>query len=889
MNERSTPGTDAFAISEATLFGLPGEIIARGWTASPDLVTSVRIRIDGQLIGATALNAARPDIAAKLGQPVTPFHGFQFQGRASQTIAAGQAVEVIFMSRDGKPLETLTRRIEQRDRLDAVEADYDFDSRQLRLKGCLFPARQLRSMAVVFARGTSHDIRHLFEHRPEDCARDPEKRALYSGFRDRISFVGEGDVRNAQLRLEFTDGSHRLWSFPPDLIRFNSPEAAIETVAFDWVNARMEIKGWYRSYTPVTGLDLRLNGQTVHGFPIFAPSDRIQKALGFRGVMAQEFSISGPLDFLLTDPDAVFLGDVTGELRLRSREDTLMEESFPRLTVRRNWAKITLAQFDRRNNVLQIDGTIAGPLTPALGQLILNGRRIDAPLPLQVNLVGGKGDFSWTHEINGVLPPTGEIALELFDTAGTVVGSVAHPAAQCMTVSRHGAVDGHAEAALAKKLLESYAALPAVPEPSVCFVLQGAATGVGSGGGVRRLTDLMESFHDVGYTTILIDRSDPWNLLKWPDEYRRLRRICDRHLMIPQSAKRHMTGLLAEMVEQGSFKTPKNFKIDGKTIPELLRMPPKKLGNDGLMARVDPEFNILAATLANGLAPKVVISSYAWSGPLHDLLHPSIHGMIDTIDVQSLRATIFAEAQAILGPEAVPDQEKFAVSVDEEIGFLSSAQSLITINRSEQDFLCGYISPAKVVYAGVSARGENSLPHSDPTRRRVLFVGNLYEPNVDGANLLLRQIWPAVLERIPDAVLTLCGRVCSGLTDPALPSVEFLGPVEDLVSQYAAATLTLNPIRFGTGVSVKLVETLTMGRCIVSTPVGARGFEEAARSGALEIAELDDFAAAICRLLEDPAQRHAMEAAARSFAQEALSPSVVHSDLFNLIESKLYY
>jgi glycosyltransferase involved in cell wall biosynthesis len=263
--------------------------------------------------------------------------------------------------------------------------------------------------------------------------------------------------------------------------------------------------------------------------------------------------------------------------------------------------------------------------------------------------------------------------------------------------------------------------------------------------------------------------------------------------------------------------------------------------------------------------------------------------MIDTIDVQSLRGAVFAEAQATFGAEAVPELAKYAVTLNEELAHLSAAGSIIAISQAEHAFLCRHIAPQKVVHAGMSARSTAALPPSSPDSRRVLFVGNSYEPNIDGIRTFLREVWPAILARIPEARLAICGRVAADLAVPDVAGVDLIGPVEDLADAYREAAVAINPIRFGTGLSVKVIETLAMGRCMVSTPVGGRGFETAAAAGALEIVGLDDFADRICTLLLDPAARAAMEAAALDYARRALAPEVVHADLFNLVESRLFY
>lgn len=892
MNE--TTGVSAekladFAISEATQFGLPDEVIVRGWAADPRAVASVRVRIDSHPVGTTPLNAERPDVAAKLGHPRLPMHGFILQGRCAAPLLARRSVEVTFVGRGGQPLATLSRAIVQSHRLDKLEAVYDSDSRQFRIRGCVFPAEQLRRIAVVLGNGSAHTIRNIFQYRPDGVASDPRRRTLYSGFHDRVPFAGEGDVRNAQLKLEFLDGTSKFWPLPPGLVRMNAPDAEIEEIRLDWLRDHAEVRGWFRSYTPVTGITLHANGQRLHGIPAVGPSERIQTELGYRGQMAQEFRLSGPLDVVAGNAAALFAGEVEMSMQLTSRDEVLLSLTAQHPRLNRSWGRIGLMMFDRRNDVFHCSGTIAGPILPVTAQLSVNGRALDKPLPVEARLTVGRGFFSWTHTINGAIPPTGQIKLEFFGAAGESVGALIQSSATCLRVSRHGAVDGLNEGGLADRLLGIYAEPPQLPGASVCFVFQGTASGAGAGGGLRRMTDLMESFHDAGYATVLIDRSEPWSALKWPEQYRRLRRICDHHIMVPQAAKRPLFDKLGALVKAGKFPTPADFKVGGQTMADLMAKPPQRASTEGMNARIDPLFNLIAACLVNALAPRVAVTSFVWSGGFHRFLHPSVHGMIDTNDVQALRAQVFADAQEAFGPEAVPDLAKYDVKLDEEIALLSAAGSVIAISRDEHAFLCEHIAPQKVVYAGMSARIAMALPPSAPDSRRILFVGNSYEPNSDGISVFLREVWPAVRARVPGVRLAVCGRVAADIADAATEGVELLGPVEDLAAEYHKAALALNPVRFGTGTSAKLVETLAMGRCMVSTPTGARGFEAAAEAGALAVAGLEAFAERICALLLDPAARAAMETAALRFAARELAPEVVHADLFNLLESRLYY
>ena len=97
----------------------------------------------------------------------------------------------------------------------------------------------------------------------------------------------------------------------------------------------------------------------------------------------------------------------------------------------------------------------------------------------------------------------------------------------------------------------------------------------------------------------------------------------------------------------------------------------------------------------------------------------------------------------------------------------------------------------------------------------------------------------------PDARLLLVGQWCGG-RGPSDPRVRKLGYVEDLRPLYAAADIGLNPVTYGSGASVKVIEYLAAGLRVVSTAAGMRGYEQL--SGRIHKAELGDFAAAIATL-----------------------------------------
>ena len=118
------------------------------------------------------------------------------------------------------------------------------------------------------------------------------------------------------------------------------------------------------------------------------------------------------------------------------------------------------------------------------------------------------------------------------------------------------------------------------------------------------------------------------------------------------------------------------------------------------------------------------------------------------------------------------------------------------------------------------------IPATDPSGPRppvALFVGAVNPPNVDALDWLLAEIWPLVRGARPDARLRVVGRVAERAGVPWPEGAEAVGFVDDLAPEYAGAAVVLAPIRFGSGVKIKLVEGLAQGLPGVATPAGAEG------------------------------------------------------------------
>ncbi len=152
---------------------------------------------------------------------------------------------------------------------------------------------------------------------------------------------------------------------------------------------------------------------------------------------------------------------------------------------------------------------------------------------------------------------------------------------------------------------------------------------------------------------------------------------------------------------------------------------------------------------------------------------------------------------------------------------------------------------------------------------RLLFVGHLGVPhNVDSAQVLAREVLPAVRARRPDATLRLVG------ADPAPavralhapPGIVVTGFVPDLATEFAAAHAFVAPLRFAAGVQNKIIESLAAGVPVVTSSIAAAGL---GATGERDLWVADDpgaMAERVLDLLGDEAARAALGRRGREFA-----------------------
>ncbi len=170
------------------------------------------------------------------------------------------------------------------------------------------------------------------------------------------------------------------------------------------------------------------------------------------------------------------------------------------------------------------------------------------------------------------------------------------------------------------------------------------------------------------------------------------------------------------------------------------------------------------------------------------------------------------------------------------------AVAAITEEDSQRLRELGCRQPVALVPAAVEMASFQPDPSVKAQPRTVFMIGSLnWLPNLEGLDWLLREVWPTINAELPELELHVAGTgTPPHLLTPRSDNVFMHGFVDSAAAFMRQYDLMLVPLLSGGGMRVKIIEGMALGKCMLSTTIGAEGI--AVRDGH-DIVLRDDAAA----------------------------------------------
>lgn len=225
--------------------------------------------------------------------------------------------------------------------------------------------------------------------------------------------------------------------------------------------------------------------------------------------------------------------------------------------------------------------------------------------------------------------------------------------------------------------------------------------------------------------------------------------------------------------------------------------------------------------------------------------------VFDMVDFHYIRMK--READLRNDKKILAEANKF---LDIEIENCKKADQIIVISETDKtNLLPFYKEASKMIVIGnihdVIKNNPNSLRFNE--RKDLLFVGSFeHLPNIDALFYLKNEIMPLVWRTNPEIKVVVIG---SKPTPEVLnlndANFNVLGYVSDLSAYFNTARLFVAPLRYGAGIKGKIGQSMEFKLPLITTEVGAEGFDFGSLKTSMVASTAEDFAQKINVLYND--------------------------------------
>jgi glycosyltransferase involved in cell wall biosynthesis len=165
----------------------------------------------------------------------------------------------------------------------------------------------------------------------------------------------------------------------------------------------------------------------------------------------------------------------------------------------------------------------------------------------------------------------------------------------------------------------------------------------------------------------------------------------------------------------------------------------------------------------------------------------------------------------------------------------------------------GNTRPVHVSQTGIDS--SVLIPNSKNLNHPTLFhIGSLeWSPNQEGLIWFFENCWDAIREKYPDLEFFVAGRNAPPWFQKMLnlPNVVFKGEVADAYEFMNSKSIMVVPLFSGSGMRIKIIEGMALGKPIVTTPVGTEGISTTSGENIIVITDADGFVQSISDLIEN--------------------------------------
>ncbi|MBQ6772177.1 MAG: glycosyltransferase [Bacteroidales bacterium] len=162
---------------------------------------------------------------------------------------------------------------------------------------------------------------------------------------------------------------------------------------------------------------------------------------------------------------------------------------------------------------------------------------------------------------------------------------------------------------------------------------------------------------------------------------------------------------------------------------------------------------------------------------------------------------------------------------DYELSAIETVDGVAAITRKDAAFFRKYCSKP-VIDIPFGVYPEEFTPKSEiEGKPKFYHIGSMnWMPNEEGIRWFIGEVLPKTVEKVPDFVYHLAGRnMPEWLSALKNKHVDVVGEVPDAKEFVFNHDVAIVPLLAGSGIRIKIIESMAMGKTVITTRVGAEG------------------------------------------------------------------
>lgn len=206
-----------------------------------------------------------------------------------------------------------------------------------------------------------------------------------------------------------------------------------------------------------------------------------------------------------------------------------------------------------------------------------------------------------------------------------------------------------------------------------------------------------------------------------------------------------------------------------------------------------------------------------------------------------------------------------------ELAVMNSYDGIATISPVDSSFYTSHqcLIPVINIPFGID---KEKYPRGgvEPEFPSLFHLGAMnWTPNEEGIKWFLDNCWDMVHQKFPTLKFYLAGRMMPDwLKNLSIPNVEVVGEVADAIDFMRSKAVMIVPLFSGSGIRIKIIEGMALGKAVISTNIGAEGIDCVSGEHLLIANTPVEFLSAIERFITDQSYCRLVGENARQLIEE---------------------